>query len=195
MKLIVTDKQTIAEDTVSVRLEAVSGPLEAVAPGAHVTLEVNGLTRRYTLTRGHNAGDPYEIQVLRSKDSHGGSQWIHDDLAVGDALEGLGVANDFPLSAVPAPSVFIAGGIGITPFLSMAEAVAAAGRAFEVHHSLLNILFIVIAYSVYNSYYACYEDHNRLGSQESVWRSDGSCTTPACQHHPKRPTLGGGDFG
>jgi hypothetical protein len=81
------------------------------------------------------------------------------------------------------------------PFLSMAEAVAAAGRAFEVHHSLLNILFIVIAYSVYNSYYACYEDHNRLGSQESVWRSDGSCTTPACQHHPERPTLGGGDFG
>jgi ferredoxin-NADP reductase len=134
MKLIVTDKQTIAEDTVSVRLEAVSGPLEPVAPGAHVTLAVNGLTRRYTLTCGHSAGDPYEIQVLRARDSHGGSQWIHDDLTVGDALEGLGVANDFPLSAVSTPSVFIAGGIGITPFLSMAEAVAAAGRAFEVHH-------------------------------------------------------------
>jgi ferredoxin-NADP reductase len=134
MELMVTDKRLIAEDTVVVTLESATGALAVAEPGAHITLHFDRFVHSYTLTSGFSAGEPYEIQVLRVADGRGGSLWIHDRLAVGDRLRVIGVTNDFPLVPTSAPSIFIAGGIGITPFLSMASAVAQAGGVFEVHH-------------------------------------------------------------
>lgn len=139
MELEVIDKRLVAEDTVAVTFEPAAGTLQVASPGAHLTLELDSRVRNYTLTRGFSAGEPYEIQVLRVAEGRGGSRWIHDRLAVGDRVRSLGVSNDFPLVSTRAPSIFIAGGIGITPFLSMAAAVAERGGAFEIHHLVRNL--------------------------------------------------------
>lgn len=89
--------------------------------GAHLTLILpNGLERQYSL-----CGDPadrshFDIAVLRTSDSLGGSSWIHSNARPDVQLKVTGPINHFELE--PAYSyTFIAGGIGITPIKAMIE--------------------------------------------------------------------------
>lgn len=57
------------------------------------------------------------------------TNWIHDELETG-AVIGLGEAfGDFQLPAQTTPLLFLAGGSGITPILSMLETLTAAGAS------------------------------------------------------------------
>ncbi|WP_228684578.1 PDR/VanB family oxidoreductase [Amycolatopsis thermoflava] len=87
--------------------------------GAHLDLHLpSGRVRQYSL-----CGDPgnrkeYRIAVLREADGRGGSAEIHDLPLVGRRLTIRGPRNQFEL--VPSSRyLFIAGGIGVTPILSM----------------------------------------------------------------------------
>lgn len=109
-----------AVGVVGLRLASTYLPeLPAWSPGAHITLHLpRGLQRQYSL-----CGDPadrgfYEISVLRSPTSAGGSEWIHDHLAPGTTIPVSGPANHFELHPA-AEYRFIAGGIGITPIRAM----------------------------------------------------------------------------
>jgi len=139
MELLVTKKQLIAEDTMAVTLEVTAGKYDAATPGAHITLQLGPYERSYTLTRGFSADEPYEIQVLRVSNGRGGSMWVHDTLAIGDKVQCIGVSNEFPLESGGSPSVFIAGGIGITPFLSMGHALHTRGEPFVLHHLVRDV--------------------------------------------------------
>jgi phthalate 4,5-dioxygenase reductase subunit len=58
-----------------------------------------------------------------------------DDVVVGGTLEVTAPRNDFALVANAPSYIFIAGGIGITPFMSMARhLVANAGRPFRLYY-------------------------------------------------------------
>ncbi|MFV0435295.1 MAG: PDR/VanB family oxidoreductase [Leucobacter sp.] len=60
----------------------------------------------------------FTIAVLREDEGRGGSLWMHERAAVGGEVLVRGPRNTFPFK--PEGAVyFIAGGIGITPFLSM----------------------------------------------------------------------------
>lgn len=90
-------------------------------PGAHVTLHLaNGLERQYSL-----CGDPadrhhYDLAILRTNGSAGGSAWMHANVVPGTTIEVSGPLNNFELE--PARNyLFIAGGIGITPIKAMIE--------------------------------------------------------------------------
>lgn len=136
MELIVRDKAVVATDVVRLRLSAPDGaPLPPFKPGAHVEVRVGHLERRYSLTSSPLATDHYEICVLKATPGRGGSRYIHETLAIGDRLEVSGPVNGFPLQESAAHTVFIAGGIGITPFLSMMEALDRAERTFELHYT------------------------------------------------------------
>ena len=95
------------------------GELPPFTPGAHVTLRVpDGPLRKYSL-----CGDPAErtrwrIAVKREDAGRGGSRALHERARVGDRLAVSAPANAFGLVAAPA-YLFVAGGIGITPILSM----------------------------------------------------------------------------
>ena len=71
----------------------------------------------------------YVIGVLRETESLGGSAYMHDKLAVGDTLKASPPSNDFPLYEAGEANILIAGGIGITPMMSMAARLAELGRA------------------------------------------------------------------
>lgn len=136
MQLRVVQKDVIATDTVRIRLASDNrGALPPFRPGAHIELALPGHSRRYSLTSSPGESGFYEICVLRAHPSRGGSSFIHDTLAVGDDVEVGGPFSAFSVAAEAKHSVFIAGGIGITPFLTMIEEVAARGESFELHYS------------------------------------------------------------
>ncbi|WP_152858232.1 PDR/VanB family oxidoreductase [Streptomyces acidicola] len=119
----------VADDTVALTLRPTGGgPLPAWEPGAHIDVVLpSGLVRQYSLY-----GDPAEravhrIAVLREPGGRGGSVEAHG-LRPGTPLAVRPPRNHFPLADAPA-HLFIAGGIGITPFLPMIDKIAGTGSA------------------------------------------------------------------
>jgi dimethylamine monooxygenase subunit B len=78
----------------------------------------------------------YQISVLRTLESRGGSVFMHDRLAVGSELEISYPVNLFPLDLRAKKCVLLAGGIGITPFMAMTDHLAAMGAPFELHYAM-----------------------------------------------------------
>ena len=120
--MAVDQERVVAERVMEVVLRAADGgPLPALGPGAHIELLLpSGLARQYSL-----CGDPgdrrsYTIAVLEEVDGRGGSAELHRLAKAGAVLQIRPPRNTFPLK--PAPRyLFIAGGIGVTPILTMVE--------------------------------------------------------------------------
>lgn len=113
---------------------AAGGTLPAFCAGAHVDLALpNGLLRQYSLlTAPSGQTDAYVVAVNLDTSSQGGSRYIHNDLKVGQILD-IGVPrNHFPLDETTSHSVFIGGGIGITPLYCMMQRLGAMRRSFDV---------------------------------------------------------------
>jgi ferredoxin-NADP reductase len=90
--------------------------------GQYVTLALqtpNGPIRRaYTIASSPNQSRFLEITVKREA-TGGGSQYLHDDVQVGQLLSVKGPQGDFTFMGDEADSiVMIAGGVGITPMMS-----------------------------------------------------------------------------
>jgi ferredoxin-NADP reductase/phenylpropionate dioxygenase-like ring-hydroxylating dioxygenase large terminal subunit len=125
-----------AERVVALDLVAEDGgALPAFAAGAHIDVHIaTGIVRQYSL-----CGDPadrsrYRIAVLLEAESRGGSATIHDAFHEGRRVR-IGVPrNVFGLAESDAPSVLIAGGIGVTPLIAMAHALHRRGAAFTLHY-------------------------------------------------------------
>ena len=117
-------------------LENTSGTLPAFEPGAHVCVQVPGNEmRHYSLVdlRDYRDSGRWVLGVRLEEESRGGSRFMHG-LAEGDEIVVSQPKNDFPLVACDAPIVLFAGGIGITPILSMAARLADQGRPFTLHY-------------------------------------------------------------
>jgi vanillate O-demethylase ferredoxin subunit len=96
------------------------GELHAFTAGAHLEVHLaNGLIRHYSLCNDPRERDRYCISVGLARDSRGGSRYLHDTVRVGAMLSVSAPRNHFPLDGNAAESVFIAGGIGITPIMAM----------------------------------------------------------------------------
>jgi vanillate O-demethylase ferredoxin subunit len=131
----------IAFETAAVRLidlrDPDGGALPPFQPGAHVDLKLNGgLGRSYSLVGDPADGSRYLLGVQRDPQSRGGSRYLHDRARVGELVEVSPPANTFPLAEDAAVSVFIAGGIGITPILPMLDRLAALGRPFVLYYGV-----------------------------------------------------------
>lgn len=125
-----------ANDIVRFELVAADGgPLPAFTAGAHIELFLRrGLVRRYSLCNNPNETGRYMIAVLRAPQSRGGSRLMHEQVKVGDLLEISAPLNHFPMHCGEGESLLLAGGIGITPLLAMAEYLAERGAPFRLHY-------------------------------------------------------------
>ncbi|BAL27197.1 hypothetical protein AZKH_p0314 (plasmid) [Azoarcus sp. KH32C] len=110
-------------------------PLPAFSAGSHIDVYIrDGMVRHYSLCNDPRETHRYLIGVLRVAESRGGSAALHDDIQEGDILEISEPRNHFPLAHGAERSLLIAGGIGVTPILCMAERLANFGADFEMHY-------------------------------------------------------------
>ena len=108
--------------------------LPSFEPGAHIDIHLpSGLVRQYSLCRMQSEAQYYEIAVLKDPQSRGGSEEVHR-LQIGDVLSISAPKNHFPLVDTHRHSVLVAGGIGVTPLLPMAQQLQKTGQSFEFHY-------------------------------------------------------------
>ena len=134
LPLRVLRKECIATDIHLFELAHRDGAdLPPAAAGAHITvLTPNGLTRRYSLVNGPGEDDAWRIAVKRDAGGLGGSVSVVDGVRAGDVLYASRPANHFPLHTGAGPYLLVAGGIGITPVLSMLRELHARGADFRL---------------------------------------------------------------
>lgn len=136
LRVRVARKESEALDICTFELVDVHGhALPPFSAGSHIDVHLpNGLTRQYSLCNDPAESRRYLIGVLREPASRGGSLTLHDRVNVGDVLEISRPRNHFPLVEGARRSLLLAGGIGVTPILCMAEHLAAAGQHFQMHY-------------------------------------------------------------
>jgi vanillate O-demethylase ferredoxin subunit len=109
--------------------------LPPFSAGSHIDVHVpGGLVRQYSLCNDPSDGHRYLIGVLKDPATRGGSLAMHERVNEGDRLEISAPRNHFALAHEAHRSLLLAGGIGITPVLCMAERLAATGSDFELHY-------------------------------------------------------------
>jgi vanillate O-demethylase ferredoxin subunit len=142
LTLVVTRRETLCDDIVAFELRLPDGAeLPAFEAGAHIDLHLpaaddapGAIPRRrsYSLCNPPGERGRYLIAVQREATGRGGSAWLHAHLQAGDRIGVSAPRNLFALR--PAPRhLLLAGGIGLTPLLAMAEVLWAAGQHFELH--------------------------------------------------------------
>jgi len=116
-------------------VSASGGELPPFTAGAHVDVHIpGGLIRQYSLCNSPAERHRYVIGVLREVKGRGGSVALHDRVKAGDPLYVSSPRNHFPLASGARRSILLAGGIGITPILSMVEQLHADGSDFRLHY-------------------------------------------------------------
>lgn len=116
-------------------VDAKGEALPAFSAGSHVDVRLpNGLVRQYSLCNDPTECHRYLIAVLKDPASRGGSLAVHEQLCVGETLSISRPRNHFELQPNAQKSVLLAGGIGITPLLCMAERLAMLQADFDLHY-------------------------------------------------------------
>lgn len=102
-------------------------------PGAHIDVYLpGGLVRTYSLCNDPADNKRYVVAVKREADGRGGSVAFHDEVNAGDTLVVSLPRGGLQLDQAPHVT-FVAGGIGVTPFLSAADYLARRRRDFTLH--------------------------------------------------------------
>lgn len=135
LKVRVLTKQAIATDICALELVSCEGgPLPAFTAGSHIDVHLpGGFVRQYSLCNSPAERDRYRVGVLRDSNSRGGSNAVHA-LKEGDEIDISEPRNHFELERDQQRAVLIAGGIGVTPLLCMAERLLATNAQFTFHY-------------------------------------------------------------
>ena len=139
IEVIVSETSRVAHRIKRFRLTPDAGQtLPAWSPGAHilVTLASGANTWRnaYSLMGSPQDRDAYQISVLHTEHSRGGSEYLHQSVHPGMRLHISPPVSLFSLAPLGRKHIFVAGGIGITPFLSMMQVLHGRNLPFELHY-------------------------------------------------------------
>lgn len=120
------------EAAVILELEPAPGQAPDFLPGQYVNIEVPGagVTRSYSMSTA--PGDARLGFLIKSIPGGAMSSWLAR-ATPGEALTLTGPLGSFYLRDSPRPLLFLAGGTGLAPFLSMLEVLAARGDTRPVH--------------------------------------------------------------
>ena len=135
LRVRVAGKRTSGEGIAAFELEPLDGQLPTFQPGAHIDVHLpNSLVRQYSLVNGPGELARYVIGVKLEPESRGGSACLHDTVREGDVLAVSEPRNNFSLRRDSYQTVLIAGGIGITPLLAMAQALHVSSLDYRLHY-------------------------------------------------------------
>ncbi|MBW8465763.1 PDR/VanB family oxidoreductase, partial [Acidovorax sp.] len=135
LQVRVVTKRVEAEGIASFELARVDGAaLPPFSAGSHIDVHVpGGLVRQYSLCNASHESHRYRIAVLRDAASRGGSVAMHDSVHEGDVITISTPRNHFALHPAQR-TVLLAGGIGVTPLLCMADRLSRTGADFALHY-------------------------------------------------------------
>ena len=135
LTLLIKGKRLEAQGVYSFELVDLEGQaLPPFTAGAHLEFHLSsGTIRHYSLCNSPLETHRYCVAVLKQEDGRGGSIEM-SELQVGDTVTALAPRNNFELNNTAKHSVLIAGGIGITPILAMAQKLEAEQQSFEIHY-------------------------------------------------------------
>jgi vanillate O-demethylase ferredoxin subunit len=112
------------------------GDLAPFTAGSHVDLHLkNGMIRSYSLVNDQHERHRYVIAVNKDASSRGGSSFVHTTFKAGDIVTVSEPRNNFALREDAEYSLLIAGGIGITPLMSMVRRLQALGRPWKLFYA------------------------------------------------------------
>ena len=122
-KVLISAMRYEAKGILSVEMvPAQADDLTPFSAGGHLDVFLQeGLVRQYSLMNDPRDHNRYQFAVLLESQGRGGSVFVHDSLRVGDVIEVSHPRNNFEIVEDATSHVFVAGGIGITPFISMAH--------------------------------------------------------------------------
>lgn len=126
VRLSVTGIEIVGARTMLLDLSPLS-PSDSLCPfipGQYLLLEIPGtgwLARAYSIGSPPRSDGSVELQIRRTDDGRA-TNWLFDELAIGDNLNARGPAGNFTLTSLPnAPLFLVAGGTGFAPIKSMIE--------------------------------------------------------------------------
>ncbi len=138
LQLVASEIIEINKDAKTFRLVSKEGLLPIFQSGQYINIfiEIDGVltSRPYSISSSSKQGAYYEITVARI-DSGFVSDYFLDEVKVGDEFIANGPDGTFHYNPVfhKDSSVFIAGGSGITPFMSMIREVLESGMEREIN--------------------------------------------------------------
>ncbi|WP_313464162.1 PDR/VanB family oxidoreductase [Pseudomonas nitroreducens] len=114
--------------------------LPSFTAGSHILVHMQKgdqrISRAYSLTNSPSERDCYQIVVQLEELSKGGSSFMHSHVSVGTSLTISAPKNLFALAPEASHHILIAGGIGITPFLSQVEKLNSENSSFTLHFAM-----------------------------------------------------------
>lgn len=146
INVTVSSVKAVTTDVREVRLSSSEGQLlPEYGPGAHTMLFLRDddgtlLVRHYSLIGGDTQDDPRNVWRIAVKREQYGqtSNYIHTQLQPGMSVQVSVPVNAFPLERNNAPTLLIAGGIGITPILSMLRSLTKRSKPVRMIYCGLN---------------------------------------------------------
>jgi benzoate/toluate 1,2-dioxygenase reductase subunit len=123
--------ERLSETTIAFSLDGVSDL--AFLPGQYVNLLVPGTDQRRSYSFSSPPGAPALSFLVRDIPRGAMSTWLRENAAPGTSMEFVGPAGSFYLREVKRPLLFLAGGTGLAPFLSMLGRIATTGSTQRIH--------------------------------------------------------------
>lgn len=144
--------------------------LPGFSPGSHILVKLNldGYIHYngYSLINDPWDTEAYEIAVLRRDASHGGSSFMHNRIQTGSVLDITYPRNNFAINKLARKSILIAGGIGITPFITYINYLMHYQLDYEMHYAFnyinTSVFHNQLMDTIKNYYYYCSNDGKRM---------------------------------
>lgn len=135
LEVVVSQRTVVSDRAVLLHLRLMRADATiTIEPGSHVDLHLTGtLIRQYSLVDASPEEGVISVCVQKEDLGRGASRQVHDNVGVGDRLHISPPRNTFALKSGASRSFLLAGGVGITPLVSMAESLHRSASAFELH--------------------------------------------------------------
>jgi cytochrome P450/ferredoxin-NADP reductase len=132
----VAEVEPEADAVIRIKLEDAHGrTLPGWSAGAHIDVVVGDYVRKYSLCGESSDSKSLQIAVLKDDTGRGGSAYIHNTIAAGHTIRIRGPKNHFRLDEKANDFLLIAGGIGITPILAIADRLKHLGKSYSIHYA------------------------------------------------------------
>ena len=135
----ITACQRTSDSTIAFSVELENRADLSFLPGQYVNIRVPGTdqTRSYSFSSGPS--EPHLSFLVRNVRQGAMSTWLSESAKAGDPIEFRGPMGSFYLRPIERPVLFLAGGTGLAPFLSMLDKIVEDGGSPYPIHMILGV--------------------------------------------------------